>query len=406
MTPRTARRTMKVLAMIVVVAYAASACGGSDDTAEVHPPETTAGSDTESTEDAESANQDEDVSPSDDEPADDSDEPETLEDYLGTDFFSFDPEAQAANRARQEQQVQELIVECMTREGFEYIAVTRPFDDFGFGGPEDVEFAADFGFGITTFYGETEPPWFQDDWIDPNQAIVEGLSESERNAYYDTLHGSSFSSGGFGFDTDSATATTVDGSDSEEEVVVDSGFEGCSGQAYEEVYAFDDLQEVYEQLDLSSLYERVEADPRAAKIYAEWSECMAERGYDYEDPDTLYESVYTEFQERLEEIVGSTGGFFDPFAGMSDEEIEELMTSLSPEEMDDFFTQEQQTVQQDIDQEALAALQAEERALAVVNAECSGGLYEQFIELTREYEAALVDENRALLEQFRDSREG
>ena len=402
MTPRTARRTMKVLAMIVVVAYAASACGGSDDTAEVHPPETTAGSDTESTEDAESTNQDEDVSPGDDEPAD---EPETLEDYLGTDFFSFDPEAQAANRARQEQQVQELIAECMTREGFEYIAVTRPVGDFGFGGPGDVEFAADFGFGITTYYGETESPWFQDDWIDPNQAIIEGLSESERDAYYDTLHGSSFSSGGFGFDSDSATSTSEDGSQSEEEVF-DSGFEGCSGQAYEEVYAFDDLQEVYEQLDLSSLYERVEADPRAAKIYAEWSECMAERGYDYEDPDTLYESVYTEFQERLEEIVGSTGGFFDPFAGMSDEEIEELMTSLSPEEMDDFFTQEQQTVQQDIDQEALAALQAEERALAVVNAECSGGLYEQFIELIREYEAALVDENRALLEQFRDSREG
>ena len=208
------------------------------------------------------ANQDEDVSPGDDEPADDSDEPETLEDYLGTDFFSFDPEEQAANLARQEQQVQELIAECMTREGFEYIPViTRPFDDFGFGAPGDVEFAADFGFGITTFYGETETPWFQDDWIDPNQAIIEGLSESERNAYYDTLHGSSFSSGGFGFETDSATATSEDGSESEE-VVVDSGFEGCSGQAFEEVYAFDELQEVYEQLDLSSLYERVEADPR------------------------------------------------------------------------------------------------------------------------------------------------
>ena len=395
---------MRGIALMLVLVVVASACGGADDTAEVVPTESDDGPGAESTEDAEPANQDEDVSPSDDEPADDTDEPETLEDFLGTGFFGFDPEAQAANYARQEQQVQELIAECMTREGFEYIPAIRPIDDFGFGGPGDVEFAADFGFGITTFYGETEPPWFQDDWIDPNQAIIEGLSESERNAYYDTLHGSSFSSGSFGFDTDSTIATSEDGSESEE-VVVDNGFEGCSGQAYEEVYAFDDLQEVYEQLDLSSLYERVEADPRAAKIYAEWSECMAERGYDYEDPDTLYESVYTEFQERLEEIVGSTGGFFDPFAGMSDEEIEELMTSLSPEEMDDFFTQEQQTVQQDIDQEALAALQAEERALAVVNAECSGGLYEQFIELNREYEAALVDENRALLEQFRDSRE-
>ena len=119
----------------------------------------------------------------------------------------------------------------------------------------------------------------------------------------------------------------------------------------------------------------------------------------------MYEAVYTDFQERLEEIVGSTGAFFDPFVGMSDEEIDELMTSLSPEEMDDFFSQEQQTAQQDIDQEALAALQAEERALAVVNAECSGDLYQQFIEIYREYEAALVNENRALLEQVRDSRE-
>ena len=395
---------MRGIALILVLVMVASACGGAGDTAEVVPTESDDGSDAETTEDAEPTNQDEDVSPGDDEPADDSDEPETLQDYLGTDFFSFDPEEQLANLARQEQQVQELIAECMTREGFEYIPITRPFDDFGFGTPGDVEFAADFGFGITTFYGETESPFFDDDWVDPNQAIVEGLSESERSAYYDTLHGSSFSSGSFGFDTDSATSSSEDGSESEE-VVVDSGFEGCGGQAYEEVYAYDDLQEVYEQLDLSSLYERVEADPRAAKIYAEWSECMAERGYDYDEPDTLYESVDTDFRERLVEIVGSTGGFFDPFSGMSEEEIEELMTSLSPEEMDDFFTQEQQTVQQDIDQEALAALQAEERALAVVNAECSGGLYEQFIELNREYEAALVEENRALLEQFRDSRE-
>ncbi len=395
---------MRGIALILVLVMVASACGGAGDTAEVVPTESDDGSDAETTEVPEAANEDGGGFPNEDEPASDSDEPETLQDYLGSGFFSFDPEEQAATYARQEQQVQELIAECMTREGFEYIAVTRPVGDFGFGGPGDVEFAAELGFGITTYYGETETPWFQDDWIDPNQAIIEGLSESERNAYYDTLHGSSFSSGGFGFDTDSATSTSEDGSESEE-VVVDSGFEGCGGQAYEEVYAFEELQEVYEQLDLDSLFERVEADPRAAEIDVKWSECMAERGYDYDDPNTLYEAVYTDFQARLEEIVGSTGGFFDPFVGMSDEEIEELMNSLSPEEMDDFFTQEQQTTQQDIDQEALAALQAEERALAVVNAECSGDLYEQYIEIYREYEAALVDENRALLEQVRDSRE-
>ncbi|MDE0066433.1 MAG: hypothetical protein OXN44_06130 [Acidimicrobiaceae bacterium] len=46
------------------------------------------------------------------------------------------------------------------------------------------------------------------------------------------------------------------------------------------------------------------------------------------------------------------------------------------------------------------------RALAVVSAECAQGLVEQFLELYEEHEAALVSENRALLEQFRESRGG
>ncbi len=401
--------TMRAIALILALVVVTSACGGSDDTAEVDPIEAGDGLDAET---AEPENQDEDDggAPNEDELADDSDdsdgsdEPETLDDYLGTAFFSLDPEEQAANYARQEQQVQELIAECMAQEGFEYIPATRPFDDVGFGSPGDTEFAAEFGFGITTFYGQ-ESAFFEDDWVDPNAAIVQGLSVSERNAYYDTLYGSSISSGGFGSDTDSAIAVSGDGSGSEE-VIADVEFAGCSGEAYEEVYNFEGLEEVYEQLDLDSLFERVEADPRIAETYMEWSECMNERGYDYEDPDSMYEAAYTDIHERFQEIVGSSGGFFDPFEGMSTEEVEELMTSMSPEELDDFFTQGEQTTQQDIDQEALAALQAEERALAVANAECSVDLFEQFMEIYREYEAALVDENRALLEQVRDSRGG
>lgn len=332
-----------------------------------------------------------------------SDEPETLDDYLGTGYFSLDPDDSAANYARREQQVQELIAECMAREGFEFVPATRPVEDSVFGVTGDVEFAREYGFGISTLHGETTT-FYEDDWDDPNQAIVASLSESERDAYYETLYGSSYSDGAFGSVGDSATST-FDGDESTEVEVEDPAFEGCNGQAYEEVYAYDELTEIFEQLDLESLFERVEADPRAAEINAEWSECMAERGYDYEDPNAMNETVYTDFYERYEAIVGPSGGFFDPFAGMSDEEIEELLSSLSPEELDDFFTQEEQTAP-DVDQEALAALQGEERALAVANAECSEGLVEQYLELYREYEAAPVAENRALLEQFRESREG
>lgn len=394
MSSRTPKRLLVTVAVLLVV----SACGGTN--SEVEPTQTSG--DTATT--AARANESIDGT-ADDSAADDSagsGEPDTLDDYLGTGFFSFDPEEQAANYARQEQRVQELIAECMALEGFEYVAATRPIGDLGIGTPGDVEFAGEHGFGITTFYGETEAPWFDQDWVDPNQSIVESLSESEQDAYDEALYGSSFSIGAFGIDGDSAASTTEDGTVADD---VDD-FEGCSGQAYEQVYAFEDLQEIYEQLDLDSLFERVEADPRTAEMYVEWSECMSERGYEYDDPDALYEVVYVDFQERLEEIVGTSGGFFDPFAGMSEEEVEELMNSMSPEEMEDFFAQGQQSAETDIDQGALAALQAEERALAVVNAECSEGLVEQFLELYEEYEAALVNENRALLEQFRDRREG
>ena len=386
------RRTIRTIALISAVVVAASACGGSDETTEAQPP------DTQSTATTDPANQDEEA-------ASGGGEPETLEDYLGSTFFGIDPEEQAANLARQEQQVQEMIAECMAQEGFEYIPTVRPFNDAGFGAPGDVELAKDIGFGITTRYGETTPPGFEEHWTDPNEAIIGALSESERSAYNDTLYGSSVSSGGFGSDSDSATAAVDDGSDSGE-VVDDGGFNGCSGEAYMEVYAYEELAEIYELLDLESLGERVEADPRVADIIVDWSECMDAQGYDYEDPESMYEDVYSDLQERFAEIVGSTGVFFDPLTGMSEEEIEEFLTNSSPEELDDFFTQEQQTTEQDIDQEALADLQAEERALAVANAECSGDLFERYTEIYREYEAALVDENRALLEQVRDRREG
>lgn len=385
--------------IVLILVLAASACSGADDSSEAVQTESDDGLEAEPEGTDEPENGGDEEAPDANEPGAG---PETLDDYLGTGFLSLDPEEQAANYARQEQHVQELIAECMAAEGFEYIQAIRPVSDIGLGAPGDVEFATEVGFGITTYFGETESPLSEDEWIDPNQSIVDALSESERNAYYDTLYGSSFS--GSTFDSDSAAATGEDVSGSVEGA--DNGFEGCSGQAYEQVYAFGDLQEIFEQLDFESLIQRVEADPRSAEIDAEWSECMAERGYDYEDPDSMYETVYTDFQERLEEIVGPSGGFFDPFAGMSEEETEELVNSMSPEELDDFFTQGQQTAQQDFDQEALVALQAEERALAVASAECSGDLYERFIEIYRQYEAVLVDENRTLLEQFRESRGG
>ena len=346
-------------------------------------------------------------------PGDDSDEPERLGDFLGIDLFGADPEEQRAYYARREQRVQELIAVCMVEEGFEYIPAVRPIPDVAFEDFESEEFARERGFGITTSFGDDQAALFGgDDWTDPNQAIVDALSDSARQAYYDTLYQPPEPAGS---ETDPDTGEEVE--------IYEGGYGGgCSGQAYEEVYAFDSLDEIYEQLDVESMYERLEADPRVQAMSEEWSQCMGDRGYDYEDPEAMYESVYTDFQARLEEIVGSSGGFgfgfassgdsassggfADPFEGLSDEEIEELMADMSPEELDDLFATAQREASKNVDQAALAALQDEERALAVVNAECSANMQQQIGELIKEYESVLIHENRALLEQYRDDRAG
>lgn len=431
--PRTGLLALVVTGSIALVAVA---CGGGDgtgaaseaETADVGVPrdETAAGAGSDGQEAQGDAVEGEtdgrsDPSADEDESGDPADEPESLADFLGVAGgfgFGSDPEEQRAQYTRQEQRVQELIAECMAQEGFEYIPAVRPIPDAAFRGFDSEEFAREQGFGVTTTFGDTGPGFLDvDDWTDPNQAIVDALSESERQAYYDTLYqpaafpdagnDGDFASSGSSSASASTSVTGEIDSDTVEEAEIYGAFgSGCSDRAYAEVYALEDFEELYEQLDLESMYERIEADPRSQAMFEEWSQCMADRGYDYPSPETMYESVYTDFQARLEEIGGSPGGFLDPFEGLSDEEIEELFTNLSPEEVNDLYLQAQQEAAQNVDQDALAALQAEERALAVANAQCTADMQQQIEELTREYETALINDNRALLEQYRASQRG
>lgn len=387
--------------LILVSVLLASACGGSDGTPEAAP--------TETADDPGTVADGSDLSLDDDDQNDatadvivSGDEPQTLDDYLGVNVFTPDPQERAATYVRQEQKVQESIARCMAREGFEYVPVEPVTDDFGLVDPADVEHARIFGFGVSTQFDETESSSSDDDWVDPNSEIVESLSDSERDAYDLALHGTIFVRDRSGLEGNGAGST--DDADRAAEVEGANG-DGCSGQAIAEVYALEELQGLLAQLDLESLNERIEADPRTVASLSGWSECMAELGYDYENLEALVDTIYVDLEVRFSEIVGDGGGFVDPFQGMSREEINEIFESLSPEELDAFYAQAEQAARAAIDREALAALQAEERALAVANAECSEGLYEQLTEVYREYEAELVKENRTLLEEYRERRE-
>lgn len=379
--------TRKWMAMVAVLAVLAGACGG--DSAETEPGSVPTGAAADSNVDdaapaagstttvtqAEATGNGEEQ---------EEDEPESLEDFLG---FSFDdPEGNAAFAADMERRVQESIASCMAQEGFEYIPAVRP-QGFGFVASDQEEFARERGFGITTWFGEEDLFSAGDEeWVDPNAEIVASLSESERDAYQEVLYGESrFGDSGSG----------------DVESVGDLLGGGCNGKAYEEVFGA--MNAVFIELgpQLEELNQRVQADPRFREAEALWAGCMADRGFAYDSQETMFEQVNEEFSRRLAEIVGTEGAVFDPLAGMSEEEAQAFWEERSEEEIADFFDQARQDALAGIDQEALEALQQEERDIAVASFECGEELNDTILEVFREYEGDFVRENRDVLERLR-----
>ena len=154
---------------------------------------------------------------------------------------------------------------------------------------------------------------------------------------------------------------------------------------------------------MEEMWERIQADPRVADANKDWSACMADRGFEYESPEAMYETIFEDLQRRFDEIVGPNGGYADPFEGWSEEEIEAFFEEKSEEEINEFFRQAEQDARQDVDQEALVALQKEERDLALANYECEAGMRDVMEEVQAEYEADFIRENRDALEQIRNA---
>lgn len=326
---------------------------------------------------------------------------ETLADFFG--YGSDDPEEAQARFRDEEARRQELIRACMAEEGFDYTPVMPPDSSFqAFGPGDEEEMARTQGFGITTWYGNEEQFEQDMEWEDPNQEMIESMSDSERDAYYEALHGTE--------EEQMEGSTTETDPETGEEMTVIEGFgAGCEGEASEEVYGDQsETQELWEELqpEMEALNERIEADPRMVEYNEEWSACMAEAGFEYESRQQMFESIFEEFQQRLDEIVGQGGGGQDPFAGWSQEEIEEFMEENTQEEIEEFVEEAREEAQENIDQEALAELQQEEIDLAVANYECGGDFNEVYQEVSAEYEVDFIDDNREILEQIREAQGG
>jgi hypothetical protein len=154
----------------------------------------------------------------------------------------------------------------------------------------DEEFLQQFGYGISTLWGRGRAV------TDPNERLRMALDPADRRAYDRVLWG------------ENAGATFT--------AAVDSGdfaeLGGCTRKATEAVFGG---AQVLTQLQgrLDALEERILQDQRMVRAIESWSKCMADAGYQYEEPEAIDSDLF----ERMEKIVGPLPGQFatGPAAG-------------------------------------------------------------------------------------------
>lgn len=312
----------------------------------------------------------------------------TMADFLpgwGTSSEDFDAEAEQERFATEQREMQELIADCMADEGFEYIPFVPDEGAFFFGPDLEDNFTETYGFGISTFILEDpflqEEEEFEDPYAnDPNQEIVENLTDAERDEYYYVLWGDEPD-----FDFENATEEEID------EFFADWQPTGCQSEAEQETYAqqafFEEFGDAFEEM-----YTRAEADPRIVAVEQEWSVCMADAGYLFSESQEMFEYLQTKVDEVVTWPEPDFGGDFE----------EPDFESMTEEEMQAFFEEQEAFYQPQFDEAELKALNDEEIAMAIANEACASDDQDVWLEVMADLEQQFLDENREALEAFLD----
>jgi hypothetical protein len=228
--------------------------------------------------------------------------------------------------------MEELVAECMAREGFEYIPVDWSQGGMVISEDDDIpwgtlEFAEQWGYGITTNPWEDQQPVDPEpgqEFVDPNQAIIEAMSPTEQEAYYAALYG------------------TFDWSTVDEGEVVEPSWEelGCSGWAQHEVWGDNvwggDENEWSDLMDeMQRMWEAIEDDPRVTEAHAAWASCMADAGY---SGLAKVGDAEQSFYDRVNPIWENAYADIPPDAGeeewrAAEEEVQRQLAALTEEEI-------------------------------------------------------------------------
>lgn len=252
-----------------------------------------------------------------------------LEEYFAA---LWDDEAWTQEKYDQENlRREELIAECMAKEGFEY---TPNVDTGGVvigdgetEGPawDSLEFAEQYGYGVVDWPGREDIEEITDyeDYTDPNEDYVSSLSESEQNAYYATLYGETVMDEDEDFSFDS------------EEEAYEYNWEdnGCWGWADHEITSGDTSGAAWEDpefeelfLAMEDLWSETSTTPDITAANGEWAACMEKAGYPgMTSPDEAQNLMYERQNEIYEAAESPDGEWTEPspeaFEGLRTEEI-------------------------------------------------------------------------------------
>lgn len=206
-------------------------------------------------------------------------------------------------------QREELIAQCMAKEGFEYIPNTNSGgtvwsgDDYDGPAWDSLEFAQKYGYGVVEWPGssEMEEAANFEEYVDPNQGYIESLSESEQQAFHETLWG--------------APQDYEEPLDGEEENFEYSWEDnGCWGWAENEINSSNSAANAWEDPEFEELFSAMEElwnvgvdSPDMIAANQEWAACMEESGFPgFATPDDAMTSMY-EQQNQIYEDASTDG---------------------------------------------------------------------------------------------------
>jgi hypothetical protein len=268
--------------------------------------------------------------------------PVELEDQLG---FS------ESGVIERQSRVEGRIRDCMKAQGFDYVPLDPLAQRAALTGKArmtDEEFLEQFGYGISTLFGRGTQE------SDPNARLRRSLGAADRAAYDRSLWG------------DNPGLTFAEAIDND--AATELG--GCTKRATEAVFGgaatLSTLQGKFDELE-----ERINQDQRMVRAVEQWSACMEEGGYRYDEP----EEIDTDLIKRFKAIVGAgtQAGATAPADG-----------------------------QATYDRAALAALKREEVKVARADLACEKReITPVELEVRPQYEQAFRDRNRKLISQVR-----